>query len=46
MALIPPEGLDTEHYVAILVALAFLALWAIARGFRGIDFAGVKIGVS
>lgn len=39
------RGIDTEHVAAAVVILAILALWAIRRGFRGVNLAGVHVGI-
>lgn len=41
-----PEGLNVEHYVAIVVAVAVLVLIAIAKGITGFNVGGVSVGVS
>jgi hypothetical protein len=45
-ATLTPEGLNTEHYVAGVVLISLLALWAIKRGFRGVNFGGASVNVS
>lgn len=39
------SGLDTPRAAAGLVIGAVLALWLIARGFRGVSAGGVSVGV-
>lgn len=43
---LPVVGLTTERAAQIMVIGALVALIAIKFGFRGVNVAGVKIGVS
>ena len=37
---------STEHMAAIIVIAALVLLFLIRRGFRGINFGGIVVGVS
>ena len=39
------QGFTTEHAAAAIVLGAMVALWAIRRGFRGINIAGAGVRV-
>ena len=41
-----PDGLNVEHYTAIVVAVAVLVLVAIAKGITRVSVGGVSVGVS
>jgi hypothetical protein len=38
-------GIDTQHVAAAVVVFAIVALWGIRRGFRGVNLAGVHVGI-
>lgn len=38
-------GLDTQHVAAIVVVASIGLLWAIRRGFRGVNVGGINVGV-
>lgn len=37
---------DTNHAAAIIVVVSFVLLVMIRRGFRGVNLAGIHVGVS
>ncbi len=39
-------GWNVEHYTALIVALALVALWAISSGLTKVSVGGVSVGVS
>lgn len=39
-------GFTTEHAAAAITLGALALLWLIGRGFRGVNVAGVRVGVA